>query len=779
MLPGIFTAVFASFIFTVSQFANASELDWPREMDIKSGTLTMYQPQVDDLDGDFLNFRAAVAYKDDQGSEPVFGAAWFKSRVEIDRETRLVHMVNLEVTDLRFPEGSEHVQGELNDYIEAGLPSWDVDFSLDALLTSLEAAEEEIAAAQNLKMDPPVIIYRDRPALLIYIDGDPVMQEIENSEFQAVINTSYPLIYDGKRTYYLNAGKDVWYKAQAATGPYSYDASPPQDIAGMVDQSEAGDVGDEVVTAANAPEIVVSTEPSELIVTEGEPDFEPLVDDLLVLKNSQSDIFMHVSEQDYYIVLSGRWFKAKSLNGPWTFNPSDQLPLAFSNIPEESKQADSRVYVAGTSEAREAVMDSQIPQTASVKKGPVDIEVSYDGDPRFTGVEGTSLSYAENTASTVLKSGSNYYLVEDAVWYISSSPTGPWQVAESRPGDVDAIPPESPVYNVKYVYIYDSTPEVVYVGYTPGYTGSYVYNTTIVYGTGWYYRPWISPYYYYPRYGTWGFHIGYNPWTGWGFGLSWGWGPFRVGFFPGGYWHRHHRWHHRHAGRYGPGGYRPRPVHYGNRNININNVNINRGDINAGRVRDNNLYRDKGQKANVAQTRDFNPQTQQARDRVSQTDRAGTRDRASTADRAGSAAQRPASGQVSAGELRQQAGTTGTRPSTADNNVFTDKSGNVYRNSDGGWQKNDGKSWNNVSSAGGSDSTRPASTDRSSNNRSSASTRQTTGSTRQSSAYNKSNSGYGSQSSLDRQNYSRQRSQTRSSQYSAQRSNRGGGGRRR
>ena len=74
-------------------------------MDIKSGTLTMYQPQVDDLDGDFLNFRAAVAYKDDQGSEPVFGAAWFKSRVEIDRETRLVHMVNLEVTDLRFPEG--------------------------------------------------------------------------------------------------------------------------------------------------------------------------------------------------------------------------------------------------------------------------------------------------------------------------------------------------------------------------------------------------------------------------------------------------------------------------------------------------------------------------------------------------------------------------------------------------------------------------------------------------------------------------------------------------
>jgi hypothetical protein len=746
MLPRFFAALVVSLLLTVSSVSSAQELSWPRDLDIQSGTLTMYEPQVDELDGDFLYFRAAMAYRDDQGGEPVFGAAWFKSRVEIDREIRMVQMVGLEVTDLRFPEGSEHVHGELSEFIKAGLPTWDVDFSLDGLLTSLEAAEEEISAAQNLKMDPPVIIYRAQPALLIYIDGDPVMQEIENSNFQAVINTSYPLIYDGKRYYYLNAGKDVWYKASSATGPYSFDASPPSDIAGMVDQSEAGDVGDEVVTASNAPEIVVSTEPSELIVTEGEPDFEPLVDDLLVLKNSQSDIFMHVSEQDYYIVLSGRWYRAKSLSGPWTFNPSDELPGAFSNIPEESRQADSRVYVAGTTEAREAVMDAQIPQTAAVQKGPVDMEVSYDGDPRFVAVEGTNLAYAENTGSTVLKSGDNYYLVEDAVWYIASAPIGPWKVAESRPQDVDAIPPESPVYNVKYVYIYETTPEVVYVGYTPGYTGSYVYNTTIVYGTGWYYRPWISPYYYYPRYGTWGFHIRYNPWTGWGFGLSWGWGPFRVGFYSGGYWHRHHHWYHRHGGRYGPGGYRPRPVHYGNTNININNnVNINNRNI-----RDNNLYRDKAQKANVASTRDFSPQSQEIRDRAGQADRAGTRDRVSTADRAG--ANRPATSDLSASDLRQQAGGQKARPSTADNNVFTDKSGNVYRKSDGGWQKNDGKSWSNVPSTGGSASARPATTDRSSSLQGGASTRQSSSSTRQSSAYKKSNSGYGSQSSLDRQN---------------------------
>jgi hypothetical protein len=764
---------------TLAPALSAQERDWPRELAIESGVITIYQPQVDDLTGDILSFRTALSYKPEGTMEPVFGAAWFKSRVEVDRDSRIVHMIDLDVTDTRFPEGSEHVKAELSAAIQAGLPSWELDFSLDSLLTSLEAAEKEIAAAQNLNMDPPDIIYRDQPALLVSMDGDPVLHEIENSPYQAVVNTPYPLIYDGKGTYYLNAAKDIWYRAASATGPYQFDSSPPADIAGMVDQEEAGDDSEETVTATNAPEIVIATGPAELIVTEGAADFQPLVDDLLVLKNSDSDVFMHVSSQQYFVVLSGRWFRSASLHGPWTFNPSDELPPAFADIPEESKQADSRVYVAGTDEAREAVMDAQIPQTAAVKKGNVDIIVTYDGDPKFEGVEGTSLSYAANTASTVLKSGENYYLVEDAVWYISPSPKGPWRVAESRPEDVDVIPPESPVYNVKYVYIYESTPEVVYVGYTPGYTGSYVYHTTIVYGTGWWYRPWISPYYYWPRAATWGFHITYNPWTGWGFGLSWGWGPFRVGFHTGGYWHRHHRWYGH--GRWGAGGYRPRPVHYGH-NVNINNVNINAPGA---RARDNNLYRDRGQKANVAQTRDLRPSSLESRDRLSQTDRAGTRDRTS------SATNRPQNANVSAGDLRNQAQTGNlTRPSTAQNNVFTDKSGNVYRQQDGGWQKRDQGGWQNVPSTGSGASSRPSTGSfDSTRNRDygSAASRPSNSSvnrdysglsTRNSSAYRQSNSGYSRGSSLDRQNYSRQRSSTRSGQYSSQRS-RGGGGRRR
>ncbi len=318
----IFKASYVAVIYAVcilfyTGFVHAQASDWPRELKLDSGLLTIYQPQVDSMENDILHFRAAVSYKASGSKEPVFGAAWFESRVEIDRQERTVRMVSLTVKDTRFPEGSDHVRAEFETAVKTGLPKWEIEFSLDDLLTSLEASEDLIAAANDLNMDPPDIIYRDHPALLIVIDGDPVLREIENSPYKAVINTPYPLLVDAnKSTYYLNAGKDVWYQAKKATGPYAYVAKPPSDIAQMVDQSEMED-SDEVVTAENAPEIIARTNPAELIVTEGEAEFEPLVDDLLVITNSASDVFMHVGEQKYYIVLSGRWFRSSSMQGPW------------------------------------------------------------------------------------------------------------------------------------------------------------------------------------------------------------------------------------------------------------------------------------------------------------------------------------------------------------------------------------------------------------------------------------------------------------------------------
>jgi hypothetical protein len=81
---------------------------------------------------------------------------------------------------------------------------------------------------------------------------------------------------------------------------------------------------------------------------------------------------------------------------------------------------------------------------------------------------------------------------------------------------------------VRYVYVYDSTPDVVYVGYTPGYMGAFLSDGVVVFGTGWSYPSWIGEDY---------------------FGAPWTWGlDFELGFWGGGWfwgtWDDHHSWNH-------------------------------------------------------------------------------------------------------------------------------------------------------------------------------------------------------------------------------------------
>jgi len=132
-------------------------------------------------------------------------------------------------------------------------------------------------------------------------------------------------------------------------------------------------------------------------------------------------------------------------------------------------------------------------------------------------------------------------------------------VCVSVPYDVENIPPSSPVHHVRYVYIYDYTPDIVYVGYTPGYTGCYIYGPTVVYGTGYYYHSWYGTYYY-PRPRTFGYHMYYDPYNGWSIGFSMPiWRPYSWYSW---YYYDNPRYHyHYYGGYWGPPAYHP-PYHH-------------------------------------------------------------------------------------------------------------------------------------------------------------------------------------------------------------------------
>ena len=250
--------------------------------------------------------------------------------------------------------------------------------------------------------------------------------------------------------------------------------------------------------------------------------------------------------------------------------PANELPSDFALIPESSPKDGVLVHVPGTKAAREAVRDSRIPQTATVDRRASTLEVKYDGEPVFERIDGTDVFLAVNANSTVLRINGHYHACHNAVWYDSPAPSGPWVVSTEVPSAVNDIPPSSPAYHVRYVYIYDWTPDWVFVGYTPGYLGCYVQGGVVILGTGYYYPRW--PGFWYPRPFTWGFPMFYDPWVGWTFAWGWGWHWYYPSWMywgwygPAGPWYGWGAW-----GWWGPWTYcppwrpDPRPVYYGHR----------------------------------------------------------------------------------------------------------------------------------------------------------------------------------------------------------------------
>src|SRR4029077_483221 len=202
--------------------------------------------------------------------------------------------------------------------------------------------------------------------------------------------------------------------------------------------------------------------PAELIETKGEPKYDLITSTSLeYVSNTNGNIFRLGGE--HYILLSGRWFKDATLDGPWTFVTAADMPADFSKIPTDHTKAVVLASVPGTPEAKEALIANSIPQTATITRSEAKLTVQYDGEVTFMPVEGTSMSYANNTSAAVIKvSDNDYYCVEAGVWFKAPSPQGPWLVADTVPAQIYDIPSSSPLYYVTYVRVYGSTPDVVY-----------------------------------------------------------------------------------------------------------------------------------------------------------------------------------------------------------------------------------------------------------------------------------------------------------------------------
>jgi hypothetical protein len=554
---------------------------WPVVLVAQAGPIEIYQPQPESMTGNTVKARAAFSLTRTGSNAPVFGAVWFTAHFVADRDSRMVSLQDLEATNVRLPGATADEQSQFAADITARLGAAQITFPLDQFMASLDTVHAEKNEKTAIQTTPPKIIFSTEPATLISINGAPKLQPVDGATgIFRVANTPFIILFDGgSKHYYIKAGPR-WVTAPDLPGPWTDVAAasvPPAIVAEGTTLSTsipqpaatAGTPAPAAPTAPAAPQgvelspaaanakVIVATEPTELIVTTGNPQFTPLPGgaggQLLYADNTQSDLFLDQTSHLYYVLLSGRWFSAASLQGPWTYVESDKLPADFAQIPADSPKGDVLTFVGGTTEARSAILDASIPQTAAISRtAGADLAVAYDGDPQFKDVpECPGVAYAVNTPEEVLRVNGHYYCCHQAVWYDSAAPTGPWVVSASVPPVIYTLPPSCPDYNVRYVYIYDYQPDYVTDGYLPGYNGTYVYGPSIVYGTGYDYDGWYGSTYFPPPF-TYGFDAYYDPYAClWGFdyglyygdGVGWFCHPWHDRFFhdhPGEYfgWHR-------------------------------------------------------------------------------------------------------------------------------------------------------------------------------------------------------------------------------------------------
>ena len=484
--------------------ARVSAEVWPRHIGLSGAAVLVYQPQVTGWVDNRMDFRSAAAIRSAGAKEESYGVIEASARTVVDKVSRTVGLVDLQITKSDFPalpgRGASYA-AELQKQIAPGVRN----LSLDQLTRSLTAGGMK-SAAVAVDNKPPRVIVSETPAILVPIDGTPSWQPVAGGGgFQRVLNTRALIVKRDTGPMFIKVF-DGWLTATSIEGPWTRGQTLPPGADAKARQIAATGVVDLLDGGANAnprptlaqgvPVIYTSQVPAELVVFKGKPDFAPIVGTgLLWATNTTSDVLRVGNGGDYHALLAGRWFRASALTGPWTFVASNALPADFAKIPPTSLAGAVLPAVAGTQQAKEAMIANLIPQTATVprRNGPT-FTARFDGEPQLAPLSGTNLAYVQNSAVPIIRTAPDaFYALKVGIWFTASQLNGPWTVAASVPASIYAMPPTSPLFYVTYARVFGATLEVVYMGYTQGYLGAVTTTDgTVVYGTGYNYSSWIG-----------------------------------------------------------------------------------------------------------------------------------------------------------------------------------------------------------------------------------------------------------------------------------------------
>ncbi|MEJ8570935.1 SH3 domain-containing protein [Microbaculum marinum] len=229
---------------------------------------------------------------------------------------------------------------------------WQQATSLPEVLSKLPDDDSWKDAREAMPPTPfadgraPKVVYSDKPAELILLDGEPKLETVPGTALEWVSNTETDLFfYTASKTWYaLFSGR--WFSATSLDGPWTFATTNlPDDFRKIPDDTPYYTVrasvpgtseSDEARLKAMVPQTArVETDGTITGSVEysGDPEFKPIEGtELAYADNTQSQVIQVGTK--YYLLQDGVWFVGDTPNGP--FSVATSVPEAIYEIPPSS-----------------------------------------------------------------------------------------------------------------------------------------------------------------------------------------------------------------------------------------------------------------------------------------------------------------------------------------------------------------------------------------------------------------------------------------------------------
>ncbi len=184
---------------------------WPRVFDRNGTHVVVYQPQLKD----WQKYRTLIADTaisiTDPGQKTVLGVISWRAETITDQSAQTVYVSNIVVLDARFPSLDAAQAAAIQKRVHQIYPTMTLTIGLPRMIASLQHVNVPVRSVTG-GTQPPTILVSTSPAIVLLVDGKPVLAPIQGTTLQYVVNTNWDLFYDNSDYYLLNGR--VWLEAK-------------------------------------------------------------------------------------------------------------------------------------------------------------------------------------------------------------------------------------------------------------------------------------------------------------------------------------------------------------------------------------------------------------------------------------------------------------------------------------------------------------------------------------------------------------------------------------